>query len=47
MNLIEILNFQPFGDHGVMSILSLRVLHIVMMVVVAYMFKFNDSIEEE
>jgi hypothetical protein len=35
MNLIEILNFQPFGDHG------------VMMVVVAYMFKFNDSIEEE
>ena len=47
MNLIEILNFQPFGDHGVMSILSLRVLHIVMMVVVMYMFKFNDSIEEE
>ena len=47
MNLVEILNFQPFGDHGVMSILSLRVLHIVMMVVVAYMFKFNDSIEEE
>ena len=47
MNLIEILNFQPFGDHGVMSILSLRVLHIVMMFVVMYMFKFNDSIEEE
>ncbi len=28
--LVSILNYQPFGDHGVMNILSIRVIHILM-----------------
>ena len=28
--IIAILNYQPFGDHGVMNILSIRVIHILM-----------------
>ena len=39
MNLIDILNFQPFGDHGVMSLLSIRVIHMVMLIPVVYMLK--------
>ncbi len=36
MNLIDILNFQPFGDHGVMSLLSIRVVHIILSAFCAY-----------
>jgi|ETNmetMinimDraft_30_1059905.scaffolds.fasta_scaffold51263_4 hypothetical protein len=39
MNIIDILNFQPFGDHGVMSPLSIRMFHIIMIPVVVYMIK--------
>ena len=31
--MIEFLNYQPFGDHGVMSLLSIRIIHIIMIVI--------------
>tara|TARA_Y100001938_G_C7857503_1_gene313893 strand:- start:269 stop:541 length:273 start_codon:yes stop_codon:yes gene_type:complete len=35
----DFLNFQPFGDHGVMSLLSIRMFHIIMIPVVWWMIK--------
>lgn len=31
--MIEFLNYQPFGDHGVMSLLSIRMIHFIMIVI--------------
>ena len=39
--MIEILNFQPFGDHGVMSLWSIRVVHIMFIVPIYYMIKHS------
>lgn len=37
--MIEFLNFQPFGDHGVMSLLSIRVAHIIMLSAVIWLVR--------
>ena len=37
--MIDFLNFQPFGDHGVMSLLSIRMIHIIMIVCAYYIVK--------
>ena len=37
--MIELLNFQPFGDHGTMSLLSIRVAHILMGIVVIWLIR--------
>ena len=39
MNIIDFLNFQPFGDHGVMSLCSIRIAHIIMITAVTYLAK--------
>ena len=41
--IIAILNYQPFGDHGVMSIASIRVIHILLLWVV---WKISPSWKE-
>ena len=38
--IISILNYQPFGDHGVMSLASIRVLHIILLWIV---YKISPS----
>ena len=43
MNLIDILNFQPFGDHGVNSLLSIRVMHLVVAVPTVYLIKVTGK----
>ena len=37
--MIEFLNFQPFGDHGVMSLLSIRMIHIIMFICLYFIIK--------
>ena len=39
MNIIDFLNFQPFGDHGVMSLWSIRIAHIIMITAVTWLAK--------
>ena len=37
MNITDFLNFQLFGDHGVMSLWSIRIAHIIMITAVIYL----------
>jgi len=50
MNLLDILNYQPLGDHGVNSLLSIRMFHIISLTLLAWVhkvYKRSERSEEE
>jgi len=47
MNLLDILNYQPLGDHGVNSLLSIRMFHIISLTLLAWVHKVYYKRSEE
>lgn len=43
MTLIDLLNFQPLGDHGVHSLLSIRMLHIFLTAFVIWLYRWEKK----
>jgi|GEM_PF-4115975 hypothetical protein len=43
MNLIDILNYQPLGDHGVNSLLSIRMFHIILITLFAWIYRLHKK----
>lgn len=47
MNLIDIINYQPLGDHGVNSLLSIRIFHVISLILLAWVYRVYKKEREE